>query len=479
MKRINSKYILLITLIAFCYGCKNDVIDAGASALGEEDKIQVKADTFSVESALQKSDAISLSPDSFLLGECDTHFGTIKADLLTQFACPEGFEYPSYPNVDAPEVDSVCLYLYYQNWYGDGLAPLGITVHEMDKATLDYDTRYPNDTCLSTFCSMTDSTRISAQSRIVIAQEYTDSVYMSNNTYMPCIRIKLSDEFAKRFFAIQDFSSQEAFNQLFKGLYICTDFGGSTILYVKEISMAVFYHFSRPRTNQSDTIVNDIKLFYANSEVRQINRYTYPDRDKVLAELQQKKDTNFIISPANIYTRLSVNLDSIFHRMEYQLGGSADEYRVYVNRANLTVDVLYDEPSSSRPRDEWDAPASYMLLVDEEKMETFFAKNELPSDTTAILGTLTADVDTVGNISYNYSYDLSGLLTHQLRTKDTRASEMHFLFVPVVVQTAESSSTILSVKPMQTISTTYIRSANNSDHPMDVEVVYSRFNKLN
>ena len=214
-------------------------------------------------------------------------------------------------------------------------------------------------------------------------------------------------------------------------------------------------------------------MFYANSEVRQINRYIYPDRDEVLTTLQQNTDTNFIVSPANIHTRLSVDIGDIFRRMEQQLG-DADGYRVYVNRANLNVDVLYDANLvSDRPRDQWDKPAANMLLVREDKLESFFASNELPSDTTAILGTLTSVMDTLGNVSQYYSYDLSGLLTHQLRAPE-QTEELHFILVPVAVES--SSSTILSVKPLQTISATCVSSATNSSRPMDIEMVYSGFN---
>ena len=96
----------------------------------------------------------------------------------------------------------------------------------------------------------------------------------------------------------------------------------------------------------------------------------------------------------------------------------------------------------------------------------------------AILGALSSSVDTVGNISYFYSYDLSALLTKQLRS-NAQVDELDFLLVPVAVGTASStSSTITSVKPLQTISTTHIRSANNSSQPMDLELVYSGFNKM-
>lgn len=476
MKTRHITGVLLAVLCVVLAGCKDDTATAGSSALQDKDGIRVKADTFAVQSALGMCEALSLTPDSFLLGECDTHFGTIKADILTQLACPEGFEYPAQ---ETAGVDSVCLFLYYNSWYGDGKAPIGITVYEMDRSTLNYNDRYPSDTALATFCSMADSTHISEMSRIVVATAPTDSVYSSTlGKYVPYIRIKLTDAFAQRFFKIRDFASQEEFQQQFKGLYITTDFGGGTVLYVSDISMAVYYHFDYPiGASGADSTLTDVKAFYANSEVKQLNRYLYPDREDVLRQLDMVQDTNFVVSPANIYTRLTIRMDSVLGRIEERLGDSQG-YRVYVNRADLTVDVLYNaDKTSARPRDNWDTPANYMLLVKEEYMETFFAKNHLPSDTAAILGTLTATTDSLANVSYSYTYDLSALLTHQLRSEEPMDA-VTFVLVPVAITTAgTSSSTISSVKQLQTISATCIRSADNPIDPMNIEMVYSAFNK--
>lgn len=476
MMRLYKLIICLVIPFALL-GCQDDAMNAGSSTLSESDDIQVKADTFSLASTLDSCAALTLTPDSFLLGECDTHFGTIQADILTQLACPEGFQ---YPYAETAEVDSIYLYIHYNSWYGDGKAPLGITVYEMDRSSLTETGIYPSNLQLEDYCSLEDSTHIAKASRIIIPSEPTDSLYQSSSdSYQPFIRIKLTDEFAKRFFAKQDFSSQEVFNEAFKGLYITSDFGGSNVLYITNISMAVYYHFSRPMSNGRDTILHDIKSFYANSEVRQINRYTYPNRREVLTLYAQNTDTSYIVSPANIYTQLSLRMDSIYQRIKEQLGDDTSDYRVYVNQALLTLDVLYNaETTSDRPRDQWDVPANNMLLIKAENFNTFFAKNELPSDTSAILATLTVTADTLGKESYSYSYDLSSLLTQQLRSNQP-IDELKFMLVPVsVTSTNSSSSTVItSVKQMQTISATRIRSAQNALQPIDLEMVYSGFNR--
>ena len=464
-------YLLLLFLIALV-GCnENNSISAGASTLPEND-IRVMSDTFGVTSQLDSCIAISLTPDSFLLGECVTHFGTLKADILTQLACPEGFKYPNETAV----VDSVCLYLYYNNWYGDGKSPLGIAVYEMDENTLKDNLLYQSNIQLSDYCSLNPVTYISNQSNIIIPATPVDSSYSSKSeSYVPTVRIKLSDEFAKRFFQIKDFESQKAFNEQFKGLYICTDFGGSNVLYVTDITMTVFYHFTMQRPGMNDTIINDTRAFYANEEVRQVNRYSYPNRQSILTHYSQVSDTNYIVSPANIYTELSVRIDSIYERINQQIGDTS-EYRVYVNKADLNIDVLYSDSATGRPRDRWDTPASHMMLIQKEEINTFFSKNEMPSDSVAIIAALTATSDTLGNINYKYTYDLSKLLTRQIRNK-VQTEYLNFILVPVAVTSNTSTGSIQSVKPLQTISATLIRSANNQETPMDIEMVYAGFSK--
>jgi hypothetical protein len=473
-KTKNKPFITILLLLAtLVVGCQeNNSISAGASTLPDND-IRVMSDTFAVTSQLDSCVAISLTPDSFLLGECDTHFGTIKADILTQLACPEGFV---YPGGETAVVDSICLYLYYKNWYGDGKTPLGITVYEMDKQSLQENASYPNNLQISDYCSLAESAHIVTDSKIVVPATPSDSSYSSqNDTYVPTIRIKLTDEFAKRFFAIKDFSSQKAFNQLFKGLYICSDFNASNVLYINDITMTVFYHFTMNRAQLNDTIIHDTRSFYANEEVRQVNRFTYPNRQSILQQYSQVKDTNYIVSPANIYTELTVQMDEIYNRIDAQLGDTA-AYRVYINRADLTVDVLYSDSVTGRPRDNWDTPASYMMLIQKENMAEFFSTNKTPSDSVAIITSLSATTDSLSNVIYQYSYDLSDMLTKQIRSEQ-KVDQLTFVLVPVAITTNSSTGAILSVKPLQTISATCIRSANNPDIPMDIEVVYAGFSK--
>ena len=117
-----------------------------------------------------------------------------------------------------------------------------------------------------------------------------------------------------------------------------------------------------------------------------------------------------------------------------------------------------------------------MMLIKENQLESFFITNQLPSDTCAVVATLTTSVDSLDNVLYSYTYNLSSMLTQQLRNKKN-VSELRFALVPVSVIGNSSTNIITSIKQMQTISATRIRSANNSTNPMDIEMVYCSFNR--
>ena len=82
----------------------------------------------------------------------------------------------------------------------------------------------------------------------------------------------------------------------------------------------------------------------------------------------------------------------------------------------------------------------------------------------------------MGETTYLYSYDLSALLTKQLRHTDN-PDTLSMILVPVDVITAVSNGTeyIISIKQQQTVSATVTFSAHNVIKPKDVEVVYSGF----
>ena len=475
---MNKRLGWIVCVLTACVltACKDDVTNAGSTVLDEGDKIIVLSDTFDIRSAIGSSAAIISQTDSFLLGEIETDYGLVRASVLTQLACPEGYSYP-----EGAEMDSVCLLMAYTSWVGDGYSPLALDAYEMDRATFAYSNTYLTDLNIDDYCSR--SLCVLEHQPIVVASEKRDSVQASNGTYVPMLRIRLNDDFAERFTSIRSFESQETFNKQFRGLLLETSFGSSTVLNVTDIALGVFYHFTYNKAGR-DTTVYDMKAFYANSEVRTINHVSYEDKNEWIETLQQDSDTyNYVVAPAGVYTRLSFPMDKMVDSIYDKLAidtledGTIYYKRPYVNLAEVHVDITNVSTGSSADltRNDWLQPASYMLLIREESAERFFANKELPSDTCALLSSIKNGTDSLGNTTYYYSYDLSDFLTNQLR-QDSLKATLNMLLIPVTVSTATSSSsssvTISSVKQEQTLSATRIVSARSG---MKFKIVYSGF----
>ena len=467
ISKIKIVFPLLACLLISFSSCKDDVVGAGSSVLESEDSIIVRADTFTLTSSLVRGGAVTATPDSFMLGELDSKYGHLHADLLTQLACPIGFRYP-----EGAVLDSVCLFLYYRCAHGDDNAPMAINVYAMDRGTFTYNEPLRSDTAISTYCSLEDSTRMLDYPVVVTAKRYNDSTYLSSSgEYIPTISLRLNEHWAEKIFAANDYSSQEAFNRQFNGLYITSEFGGATLLSLLDVNLGIYYHFPYERAGKDTVIEEDMKGLYANREVRQLNRYIWQQSD--LDNLEQNTDTNFIISPAHIYTQLTFPMAAMKAAMIRNVGTR----RAYVNRARLSLPVLnyYDGVASQRTRDDWAQPAPNMLLIRRGDLEAFFNDEIMLSDSIAMYATLQSVTDEADVTTYSYEFDLSTLLTEQLR--EDRFGSLNMLLVPVSISTMTTSSsyTITDVKYNQSLTATEIYSAQHPEHHLELEVVYSGF----
>ncbi len=473
---MNHKNILIFTTVCLLAllvsGCKDDVTRAGSSALLEGEDVIVCSDTVSnISTLLWEAVPIYTQPDSFLLGECHTNdYGTLKADMLTQFACPEGWQYP-----DNSVLDSVCLYLYYRSWYGDGQSPLGIRAYMLDGEALRFDSIYPTDVDITQFCSLNDSLRILNSDRVVVASSPTDSFYSATySAYQPYVRARLSDKWANYLFQLQSYDSQNTFNKHFPGLYITSTYGASVALYVNSLCLTVHYHYTYQTSDGVTHTMNDNKVLYANSEVRQAARYEWQDRSTTYTNLEKDTAVNYILSPAHAYTLIKIPMRQVLEDID---NGVSHRKSTYINYARLRLDVLNGTSTKSKD-DNYAAPASTMLLLQEREFDNVFKKNQLPADTVAKLATLTTvyNSSTQTYDSY-YDFDLSTILTRQLRLGTEAADTLRMLLLPVDVTYASAStgSYVSLIRMKQAVTATKIMSTRSQSTPLDIEIIYSGF----
>ncbi len=451
--------ILFFIVSFFTISCKDDLTDIGAGLNPSSIEIALGADTFHIVSENVFVDYMYSKPDSFLLGSFyDTKYGSIRTDIFAQVKSPDNFKYP-----DGSVGDSISVVLRYRSWFGDSYSPMEISVYEMDKdSTFSYTGLYKSNLNPATFTSKTKL----LGSKIITAQN------AGSTTSSSVISIKLSDSFKNSFKNGEPYYSQDSiFTKFFKGMYITANYGASTMLNISQIDLIYYYHYSYLKPGELvPTIVNGTKAFPANSEVRQVNRILHPDTAAVKLALQQKDTLNYISSPANIQTRLILPLKRINQRMKAQIINKTN----LINSATLRVEEASDEDLTTLiPQ----RKIQYLLLIKESSMDRFFRKNELPSDTCAILGQYTSGSLITSNY---YSFDLAGMLSNEMKMKAETIGDgtLKLRLVPVRVSgstTSSGSQQITAVRQEFLMSATSVRSHKNSVSPMRLKVIYSGF----
>lgn len=448
-----------IILIAVLFNaCENAADNLGVSIQPTADKIYLAQDTFHLTSETEPVDNIISIPDSLLLGTfIDDNLGTTRADILTQLALPTtGFTYLD-ESVAKTTPDSVVLKMYFNSYFGLTTSPFEVNVYELKKGLTASQNYYSN---LDPTEYVDFSKKLNANSELyTVKNGLTDSI-LSN------ISIKLSDDFLNRFFTKdpQVFKSQADFQNFFKGLYVTTNFGSSTLINVSSLYVTLYYHYIY---NNDTAVIKSYHSFPANSEIVKVNRVMHPNRTLVLSP---NDEYNYVVSPANYQTKVRIPLARIRQRIKDKVGSK----ELSINSAILKLNVQNQSVWGTNSVIPY---VSNMLLVKESAMNNFFRNHELPSDTVALLSTLASESVTSTTYKYSYTFtNLSTLIKNELEKNNTD-EYLDMVLVPVSVTTSSSTSstTITAVNENTQMQGVSIYSGKNKDIPMKLEMVFSGF----
>lgn len=450
-------FFLTILISVFTISCTDDVTDMGSGIQPAGDKISVYADAFYLSSENYFVDNFTSKPDSFLLGTYyDEKFGTTEADIFAQLQPPLGFKYPA-----GAKADSAKIFISYYTWFGYQYSPMEVSIYEMNKGTFNYTQAYKSDINIEDYCdkSLLLGKRIFSPKDAVLKRGDSTSV-----------SFKLNGDFIKRFSTQFDSLYTKNFNFLnsFKGLYITTDFGSASMLYINQIDLRYYFSYKYATGNGTDsTTVNTYVTYPTNSEVRQVNRVYHPDKELVRQKLEARPTVTFVSSPSNVYTRVKLPLRSMREKMNVsgkKLTMNSAIARFYVED--------FDEDTVDHKI------VSNLMIIKEDSMEVFFKSRKIPSSSYAVLGTLTYETDDDNNMSYYYSYDLAKLVADEFKNAvndiNILPENMNMILVPVSIK-YDSSGNILEVKQQNLMNSVTLCSGKHPKKPIRLNVVYSGF----
>lgn len=468
-KMVNSKivnevvkfaYYSLLLVIASCLlaSCDSNITNMGQSIRPEGDQIKVATDTFRLSTANVFVEKMYNRPDSLLLGTFkDDRYGTTYADILARFEAAfdsVGFRYP-----EGAVPDSTFLLLSYRSWFGADNSAMSVKVYEMNQGKyLDYYTYYPTNIDVSEYCD---------QSELL-----GDAVFSAGDSTQ-LIRLKLTDSFTQRLFEnTRDFTNEEDFFRRFNGLYITSPLGDATMMYLNSVSMALYYHYDATVAGKDTTFVNTTSYVVDGAVV---NRFLHPDTARVKDYLAQHDSINYVASPANIYAQVNVPL----RRMVQQMKDSVGDKRLVVNGANVRVEVK-DTQNEMEDSDITVPLPDNMLLMKKDEVDAFFRDEGLPTDSVVYTSYSSADSC--------YTFNIAAYITREIQKVSDQVSgevqiesmpeQLELMMLPVRVvlsSTSSGSSSVSEVSQQVLINGVTIRSGNDRNRPMTMEVVYSGF----
>lgn len=455
---MKSKYLFIVVLSILFVACNDGITDMGSQIQPEGDKILVDTASLSLSTENVVIPFIYSRPDSLMMGSyVDLQYGTTNADILTQLQPPLDFSYPA-----GAKADSAQLIMYYYSWFGDRYAPMELSVYQMNKGkTLDFTKLYQSDIDVNQFTDRTNKIGgkiLTAKDAVLTRPDSTKLVFPLTkdfvNSFSPVLKTKYT------------FDNADSFQSFFNGIYITTNFGSASMLYVRSVVMRYFFHYTyNVKTvnglSDSTVIVNTYVNYPANKEVRTVNRIQHPDVNKIKQGFDANPQISVISSPANIYTKLKMPIQKLNSKL------NVNGKKLLINKAALRVDIAEIDTSLAQPL------PSTLLLVKESEYDNFFRNNNLPTDTTAILASISSEV-VDGKALYFYSFDMAKMLTKELNGSKTLPEFENFRLVPVSAK-YDGNKQISQLKPQNLMSACKICSGQHSKRPMKLNLVYSGF----
>ncbi|MDR2915779.1 MAG: DUF4270 domain-containing protein [Tannerella sp.] len=474
-KGLNKLAVVLCLFTGLMSSCDDDLTGVGTTILPPEDLITVYTDTFQMKASTIRLDSVYAKTTDCLIGEMyDPIYGTIKADVLCQFYCEEGFEFAKTPYEG--KVDSAELIIFYPYnstgglvAYGDTMTPLQVTVYPVNQQLKRnfYTNDNPED-----YCDMQNP--LGSVSYTAYDMTISDSLRKSGD-YIPFIRVKLPADLGQKFYdeTINNpaaFQNQNAFNEFFPGIYITNTYGSGCLIKTagENIAMRMFYNYAELDSAGQDSLVLAAQWFYGSKDVVQINRFINSNIDQLLVD---NPTHTYIKSPAGVCTKLVLPTTEISQALDIN-----DRF---IN--GFTLDLKY------LPADEWNyaySPPGYLLLLPEDSVTSFFEKGSVENSATSFISYMATDGTKSytssngtyrGYSSYTRTYSFGNIST-LLRTHIEKSpdKDLSLLVLPVDRRWTQSSDTYYTAALFNSFSLSGVKIRTGEDY-MKVVVLSSKF----
>lgn len=430
---MRTKTILAFFLAGLIFtACEDTLSSVGMGVQPKEDVIAVYDTTVYLSASTVKTDSIYAKSIIGYIGEYyDPVYGSIKAGYASEF-------YPTYGFVPdsmvTGKIDSVRLLLFYNQFVGDSLAPMELTVYPINKPL---ERHYYSNVEPSQFCDMDNPlARCGYMARNPLV---TDSMITAG--YYKAVSIPLPLEFGEKFLEEYKkpepnaFSSVEAFTEFFPGVYLENTFGKGSMLAVDLTRIYIYYQRFAKTTSSStgnDTIVagTDYAEFQVTKEVVQVNSIGSANDDLLLAPNDEKA---YIKSPNGVFTQISIPIKEIVEKVGKRKFSGVSLSLKALEKNDWGFALNFPGTGTIGTT----TTASRLLLIEPDSVKNFFESQQVADNYTSY--TTTFDAST-----YSYSFTNISSLIQNTIDKAPEKEVLDLLLIPVQTTFAYQSSSYYS-----------------------------------
>ena len=478
---------LTVAMISVVFTACDDTTDSiGTSLTDNMDMLEVSTDTFEVASRSFMADSVLSRNTVGYLGKIkDPETGNyIVGDFMAQFGTLENYNLPekdSIVSLDAAgEViaDSCHIRLFYTTYYGDSLATMNLTAHEMAEPMEENVKYYSNFNPMEEGLVRQDGMKI-GKTYTLVDLSVDESERSDASVYTPNIKINLNKEYVDKdgvkynnygtYIMRQYYKNPDNFRNSYNfihnvcpGFYFKVNDGLGSMAYVSVSQLNIYFRY-----NNDSTYVGT-SSFSGTEEVLQTTNIVN-DAD-VLKALVEDNSCTYLKTPSGIFTEITLPVD------EVKVGHENDT----LNTAKLTLTRINNNHHGEYSLD---AP-SMLLMIPKDSLYSFFENGDIIDYQKSFV----ASYDSRYN---NYVFNnISGMITYMYDTKqaglsvnpnwpDEKENENwnKVVIIPVTVTTNSSNQIVKVVHDMSLTSTRLVGGPDNQNAPVRLSVVYSKFNR--
>lgn len=397
------KYLWMLLLALTFFGCDDNTGTLGLGMFpGGDQSINGKLASFDVTTQSELAGKVFAKTSIGYLGKfTDPDFGYYEAGFLTQLHCVDNFKFPAVSNDEnkndpeaymvKDEIERAELILTYNSYFGDSLTASRLSVYQLNKE-LDKESAYYTNIIPENFYDKNNpQSLLGRKAYTAVNMALSDSI---RALYAPSLTITLPKELGDKIYkksreaekAGRNFAPE--FRDILKGIYVKSDYGDGTILYVDRVELHVLYeahykdangaNLKKYNSEEDSTGYASSTVGAATKEIIQANSFS-SDEDKIKEKVNETGWT-YLKTPAGIYTQATLPLSKNGNTHQKGILDSLSNDTLNVVRLTLTN---YNQ-TNDKKQFSMSAP-TYVLLVREKEKESFFQGNKVNDDITSYL----------------------------------------------------------------------------------------------